>query len=154
LNTHEFQFLLTTAACACDPGCFATLLSFGPVTIIGPLETVYDSPSGAIQIAAIPLIFCSMLPPSCGPSSNNVVESASDAVAVFATTLTANLVLKGIPLPGSIMCPAEEFASRLGGVCSEVEMLASDSIVVGSTFRDGSRMCTAHPVSPGGDPIA
>jgi len=60
---------------------------------------------------------------------NSVVESASDADPVLATTLTANGVLTGRPSSGSIMCPAESLESRLGGVCSEVETLLSDSMI-------------------------
>ena len=52
-----------------------------------------------------------------------------NADPVLATTLTANGVLTGRPSSGSIMCPAESLESRLGGVCSEVETLLSDSMI-------------------------
>src|ERR1700737_1113139 len=82
-----------------------------------------------------------------GPTSNNVVESASEAVAVLATTLTANGVFSGRPLSGSRVGPADCVpGSKLAGVCSEVETLLFDSLTCGSTLLEGSLRCTSHEV--------
>src|SRR5437870_4561077 len=57
--------------------------------ICGPLEAASTCPSGEIQIAAVPSMALTNSLPFFGPNSNRVVESASEAVAVFATALTA-----------------------------------------------------------------
>ena len=89
-----------------------------------------------------------------GPTSNNVVESASEAVPVLATALTAKGVLSGAPLSGSIMCPACSGDRRLGGVCSEVETLLSDSMTCG--IHPVRRISQMHRPAglPGGVPSA
>src|SRR5215471_20726175 len=122
--------------------------------ISGPQDVVAVSPVGATQRAAEPGIFSIIFFPAEYPTSRSVVESASDAVAVVAITLTAYGESTGRPVAGSIMCPAELFCSRLGGVCSEVERLFSDSITRGSTRAEGSRRRTSHPGCPLGAPMA
>src|SRR5207245_10566092 len=104
--------------------------------------------------AAAAALCASMRCPATGPQSNSAVETASEALAVLATTLTAKCVFNGTPLSGSTMCPAKVVAKRLGGVRSDVVRLSSDITIVGSICCDGSRMCTSHPVLPGGDPRA
>ena len=57
--------------------------------ILGPLDTCSIWPSGETQIADTVGMPLTKALPLSGPSSSKVVESASDAVAVLATTLTA-----------------------------------------------------------------
>jgi len=111
-------------------------------------------PSDETQMAATAAIFLTSSFPFSGPSKSSVVDRASDAVPVLATALTANCVLTGTPLSGSMMWPADSRPSRLGGVCSEVETLLSDNMTWGSTLFDGSLRCTNQPVCSGGAPIA
>ena len=115
---------------------------------------MFTSPAGEIQIAAVSGIELTRRCPFSGPTRNRVVERASEAVAVFATALTATVVLTGAPVSGSMMCPAELIPIRLAGVCSEVETLLSESQTCGSIFPDGSLRCTSHDDWPGGDPMA
>ena len=70
------------------------------------------------------------------------------------TTLTASAIFSGLPVPGSIMWPAESFPSKLAAVCSEVDTLPSVIMTCGATLFEGSRKCKSHPLWPGGDPIA
>ena len=55
---------------------------------LGPLDANSDLPSAETQIAATPAMVLTSSLPFSGPTSNNVVESASEAVPVLATTLT------------------------------------------------------------------
>src|SRR2546421_12349647 len=87
--------------------------------ICGPLEAASTCPSGEIQIAAVPGMALTNSLPFFGPNSNRVVESASEAVAVFATALTAMAVFTRKPLSGSIMWAAESFSSKISAVCLE-----------------------------------
>src|SRR5271157_295438 len=124
-----------------------------PVRIRGPLLAISVWPSGDTQIAATLRIPSTKPLPFSGPTSNKVVERASEAVPVLATTLRAYLVFKGTPVSGSMMWPADSFPRRLLGVCSEVETLFSHSMTWGSILLEGSLKCTSHPACPGGEPI-
>lgn len=63
--------------------------------------------------------------PARGPSSSSVVESPSEGVPKGVMTLTAKRVSIGVPLDGSIMCPADSGSSNEDVVCSDVETLWS-----------------------------
>jgi hypothetical protein len=95
--------------------------------ICGPLDAVSDCPLGETQIAAASSIVLTSALPLSGPIKSKVVESASEAVAVFAITLTENSVLEGVAVSGSTICPAELLPRKLG-VCSEVETLSLRSM--------------------------
>ncbi len=61
--------------------------------------------------------------PAFGPSNSNVVERPSDGVPEGVITLTANWLGEGLPLTGSMMCPADSGPSNEADVCSDVETL-------------------------------
>ena len=67
-------------------------------------------------------------------------------------TLTANSVSVGLPVSGSIICPAESCASKETAVCSDVDTLSSLSMTCGSILFEGSLKCTSQAVWPGRRP--
>ena len=88
--------------------------AFLPKRICGPLITVSNRASGAIQIAETSPMRSIRTLPCAGPMSSKVVERMSDIIPVFAMTLTANSVFNGCPVSGSIICPGESFPSNEG----------------------------------------
>ncbi len=153
-NPHRFSLELTRHTVYSPPSAFAaSCCGLSPRRICGPVVAVSVSPSAEIQIAAASASDFTIAFPFAGPTSSSVVDSASDAVPVFATMLSAYFVFNGFPLSGSMMCPAVSIPTRLAGVCSDVDTLFSRNITCGSMWFDGSRKCTSHALFLGGAPI-
>jgi len=87
--------------------------------------------------------------PFSGPNRNKVVERPSDAVPVFAITLSEYRVLRHAVFR-MMMWPAGRVSEQaLRKVCSVVEpAVSAQQLLLDELPWKGSLKCTSHPASP------